>query len=950
MNYQEEYTDYWSRSDRWGSHSFSDAEALCRRVMSLGGSSVLDVGCGMGLLVHTLLKHGVHSHGVDIAPRPIEENNELAPGHFHLGSILDLPFADDSWDTVVSTDCLEHIAEADVPQALAELHRVAQRNVYINLATTRDRDGRWHLTIRNREWWEARFFAAGFRRHPLDQVITSYESREADDWQITMAFQKIPAAALTRYPLEALKAERDLHMDMTREPGRRSDAHIARYIMARRYVPTEGLVLDAACGLGYGSAMLACDRPGVKVVGLDNSDYAIAYGRACYQSVYPNTEFQTGDVCDLSRFADESADLVVSFETVEHLREPEIFLAEVRRVLKPGGRFVCSVPNMWVDEDGNDPNPWHFHVFDYPKLAQLCSQFLPVEHVYRQTAGGGMTLSDSPRRLQRVNLPVTASSGDAEWWLLAAAKPGIKRALVPADERIAALTHAPQHPHFTTWLPDAGRDVTYVTEEEWTLDYTFPEGTALVVTFDCYREPVLSLLRRAMEADIPTLVLADGILEYRNTWEHPQLVPGSLYQPLMAHKLACLGRSQARTVESWGNSGRCEIVGAPRFDAYATRQRRERLPGEAFRVLVMTAITPAFTAEQQELVVQSLRDLKAHLAATEIDVRWRLTQDLGSEIGVDCQIDDLTGRELAEVLQQVDAVITTPSTSMLEAMLLGLPVALLDYTNRPHYVPAAWRITAAAHIAATVADLREPPAARMLYQNATLHDALECATPAAPRLVALANAMIFAGRTARANGHSLTLPDRVIRVDGEPAVSIPENFASAELFPGHEPFAIRNQRALQTEVGHLRAYAANLENNRDVPPPEPGLDPELLTIIQQRAELTIRWRSKLEAGVALAAIRQTTPAARLMLDAVRSVQDCGRPEVIMEALIETSAQLAPLDPARARYLHGLGRQFAVDAGIASAVERADYVLSTFPPETSSGPRRAPAPAPQPANA
>ena len=47
---------------------------------------------------------------------------------------------------------------------------------------------------------------------------------------------------------------------------------------------------------------------------------------------------------------------------------------------------------------------------------------------------------------------------------------------------------------------------------------------------------------------------------------HPDIVPGSIFQPVVGHKIACLGRSQARILESWGNVGKCEIVGAPRLD------------------------------------------------------------------------------------------------------------------------------------------------------------------------------------------------------------------------------------------------------------------------------------------------------------------------------------------------------------------------------------------------
>ncbi len=139
----------------------------------------------------------------------------------------------------------------------------------------------------------------------------------------------------------------------------------------------------------------------------------------------------------------------------------------------------------------------------------------------------------------------------------------------------------------------------------------------------------------------------------------------------------------------------------------------------------MTALTPYFTAEQKVLVKQSLADLKTALsrksAASHVKLEpvWRLTQGLDQEIGVNAGESALAKRDLLDVLQNVDAVITTPSTTMLEAMLLGLPVAVLDYCNTPHYVPPAWRITAAAHIAPTLAELLHPPAPKMLFQDTT---------------------------------------------------------------------------------------------------------------------------------------------------------------------------------------------------------------------------------------
>ncbi|MBF0494867.1 MAG: hypothetical protein HQL28_07070 [Candidatus Omnitrophica bacterium] len=120
--------------------------------------------------------------------------------------------------------------------------------------------------------------------------------------------------------------------------------------------------------------------------------------------------------------------------------------------------------------------------------------------------------------------------------------------------------------------------------------------------------------------NIPTLHVSDGILEWRNVWENPMHKIGvspamPLFQPVLCHKIACIGRSQARILESWGNLGKCEVVGFPRFDKLLDRKKNigtgKVLSGcKSLTFLVMTARTAAFTAEQIEIVKRSLIDLK----------------------------------------------------------------------------------------------------------------------------------------------------------------------------------------------------------------------------------------------------------------------------------------------------------------------------------------------------
>ena len=425
LDYVRIYDHYWSRPDRWGGHSFKDPEWLANQVLTIcHQGSILDVGCGMGLLVRTLLARGIDAYAIDVAPAVIDEGNRLTPGRYQQGSILDIPYPDDSFDSVISIDVLEHLAPEDVPRAIAELFRVTRRHAFIRLGTQPDIDKTWHLTLEPRSWWDKLFLAAGFRKHPLSQLVTGYDPLEDEHaWEIDFALEKIPAQARAAYPLDTLQQQRNLHMDMLRESGRRSDAHIARYTLARQYVHPDHTVLDAACGLGYGSAILAANTAAQCVIGIDNSPDAIEYADANFSTAYPATNFRYGDLTQPTSLVDRDIDLAVSFETLEHLHDPEPFLAQLAQTIRPGGQAIFSVPNDWTNESGQDPSPYHFRAYDWPKFYQQLSRHFIVEKAYAQIAGGAMKLTDQPRSLHEI--PVTESqTAEAEWWIAIARKKG----------------------------------------------------------------------------------------------------------------------------------------------------------------------------------------------------------------------------------------------------------------------------------------------------------------------------------------------------------------------------------------------------------------------------------------------------------------------------------------------------------------------------------------------
>ncbi len=139
-------------------------------------------------------------------------------------------------------------------------------------------------------------------------------------------------------------------------------------------------VLDAASGEGYGSFLLA--RDALSVVGVDVSADAIAHARQRYAR--PNLRFEAASVTALP-LPDASVDLVVSFETIEHLTAQGPMLAEFRRVLAAGGVLVISSPNRPVyNEGGGIDNHFHVRELDRAELAALLTPVFPRQAWYAQ--------------------------------------------------------------------------------------------------------------------------------------------------------------------------------------------------------------------------------------------------------------------------------------------------------------------------------------------------------------------------------------------------------------------------------------------------------------------------------------------------------------------------------------------------------------------------------------
>ncbi len=307
-------------------------------------------------------------------------------------------------------------------------------------------------------------------------------------------------------------------------------------------------------------------------------------------------------------------------------------------------------------------------------------------------------------------------------------------------------------------------------------------------------------------------MLQDGILEWRCQYENPLFGAGGgapQHQPVIADKIACIGRQSARQIAAWGNAGKVEVTGMPRLD-FISRSAIAPVARPGRRVLVMTAKNPGFTAEQREVTLRSLRDVKEHLEnMAGIEAHWRVSKAIAEELGIINKMNRVCGSELLAVLETVDAVISTPSTAILEAMLARRPVAALDYHNVPRFVPTAWTISAPQHIGQVMDELLRPTANKLAFQQDCLRDALECDGQAARRVATLMAAMVDASREVRAGrlrALSANLLGREIsfaHANGSPSL--------AALYANQPVFQENNLEMLQVRLARAENENARLK-------------------------------------------------------------------------------------------------------------------------------------------
>ena len=202
--------------------------------------------------------------------------------------------------------------------------------------------------------------------------------------------------------------------------------HVAAYRLAATRVA--GTVLDAGCGEGYGTDILGVHARNVIGLDLDEATLAHAHDR------YPRARFVRGD---LSRMPFGMVDGVVCLQVLEHLEDPNAFLALCARIVRPGGTLVLSTPNRLTFPAGM--NPFHVHEFDAGELVALLGRHFPDVRLFGVAHGPRLRWLDRALGEPVQHRLVGTAYAELPTWLRATLRTVTARSFVLMSDAAEAL-------------------------------------------------------------------------------------------------------------------------------------------------------------------------------------------------------------------------------------------------------------------------------------------------------------------------------------------------------------------------------------------------------------------------------------------------------------------------------------------------------------------------------
>ncbi|MFV8368168.1 class I SAM-dependent methyltransferase [Flavobacterium sp. LB2R40] len=155
--------------------------------------------------------------------------------------------------------------------------------------------------------------------------------------------------------------------------------HLHRYSIVNKYISNK-IVLDIACGEGYGSNLMALTAKRVYGVYIDKEVINVATNKYTKN----NLSYQVGSVTEIP-FEDNSIDVIVSFETLEHHDKHQEMMIEIKRVLKKEGLLFLSTPDkLYYTDKANFKNEFHVKELYKVDFLKLVNQYFSQTQFFTQ--------------------------------------------------------------------------------------------------------------------------------------------------------------------------------------------------------------------------------------------------------------------------------------------------------------------------------------------------------------------------------------------------------------------------------------------------------------------------------------------------------------------------------------------------------------------------------------
>jgi 2-polyprenyl-3-methyl-5-hydroxy-6-metoxy-1,4-benzoquinol methylase len=211
--------------------------------------------------------------------------------------------------------------------------------------------------------------------------------------------------------------------------------HIPRYEFAGNFCIGKR-VLDAACGAGYGSKLLA-ERGATSIHAIDISEEALSSARKIF--AHPRVSFQVDDCEKLSSVGD-GIEVIIALECVEHLPTPEKFLNRCTDILDASGVLILSTPNakaLGRPKHRHPLNPYHIHEYTYQEFIELLERYFCEVKVYYQVKSRFLQLYEDVTRFVHSASRVSPLLRFLLWYRRKLMRPGLDpviRPIVPSSD------------------------------------------------------------------------------------------------------------------------------------------------------------------------------------------------------------------------------------------------------------------------------------------------------------------------------------------------------------------------------------------------------------------------------------------------------------------------------------------------------------------------------------